>query len=80
VDDSKSKFATLGQGKPAQPWRANVKQKWSGSSENNPQNSRRENEKHGKEKFRISSGLVYIIMNGTTLFAASHWSHWVEAG
>ena len=46
VDDGKFKFTTLGQGKRAQPWQANLKQKWSGTSENNPENSRRENEKH----------------------------------
>jgi len=46
VDDGKFKFTTLGQGKRAQPWRANLKQKWSGTSENNPENSPRENEKH----------------------------------
>jgi len=67
----KCKFTTLGQGKPAQPWRANLKQKWSGTNENNPQNSTSENEKHRKEKSRICSGLVSLIMNGTTLFADS---------
>jgi len=58
VDDGKSKFTTLGQGKLAQPWQANLKQKWSGMSENNPRNSRSENEIHRKEKSRICSGLV----------------------
>jgi len=41
-------------------------------SDNNLQNSRSENEKHRKEKSRIYSGLVSIMRNGTTLFAASH--------
>jgi len=45
VDDRKSQFTTLGQGKRAKLWRANLKQKWSGTSKSNPQNSMSENEK-----------------------------------
>jgi len=80
VDDGKYIFTILGQGKAAQPWRANPKQKWSGTSDNNPQNSRSQNEKHRMERSRICRGQVCIIRNGTTLFAASYYPDWVEAG
>ena len=42
VDDGSSKLATLGQGKQGHLWQANLKQKLSGLSKNNSQNSRSE--------------------------------------
>jgi len=50
VADGKSKFTTLARGKPAQPPRVNLKQKWSRTSENNLTEARGEKEKTRKTK------------------------------